>query len=57
MQTYPLAQILKKRFIGKEDIIQPGSIDTLYNELQAFKKGKGISHEELAKKLKVSDLS
>ena len=100
MQTYPLAQILKKRFIGaddlrkslsdiveklpdekkeivitqhgkpkailldlntyleltdiKEDIIQPGYIDTLYKELEAVKKGKGISHDELVKKLKVN---
>lgn len=100
MQTYPLAQILKKRFLGaddlrkslsdiieklpdekneivitqhgkpkavlldintyleltdiKEDIIQPGYIDLLYKELEAVKKGKGISHDELVKKLKVN---
>lgn len=100
MQTCPLRQILKKRFIGaddlrrdlsniidklpseqgeivvtqhgkpkavlldlntyleltdiQEDIIQPGYIDSLYKELEAVKKGKGISHKDLVKKLKVN---
>jgi prevent-host-death family protein len=37
----------------QEDVIQPGYIDTLYKELDAVKKGKGISHEELMKQLKL----
>ncbi len=100
MQTYTTAQILRKKFIGaddlrrslsdiiekftdekneivitqhgkpkavlldlntylslidiKEDIIQPGYIDSLYKELAMVKKGKGISHDELVKKLKIN---
>ena len=37
----------------QEDVIQPGYIDTLYDELAEVKKGKGISHEDLVKKLKL----
>lgn len=37
----------------QEDVIQPGYIDTLYKELELVKKGQGISHEELIKKLKL----
>ena len=37
----------------QEDVIQPGYINSLYKELEAVKKGKGISHEELMKKLKL----
>lgn len=37
----------------QEDVIQPGFIDSLYQELEAVRKGKGIRHEELVKKLKV----
>jgi len=100
MQTYTPAQILRKRFIGaddlrkglsdiiekfadekneivitqhgkpkavlldlntylaltdiQEDIIQPGYINSLYKELAVVKKGKGIPHDELVKKLKVN---
>ncbi len=100
MQTYPLGQILKKKFIGtddlrhdlsdiidkipgepveivltqhgqpkmvlvdlntylqltdiQEDTIQPGYIDSLYQELEKVKKGKGITHEKLMKKLKLN---
>lgn len=99
MQTYTQAQILRKKFIGaddlrkslsdiiekladekteivitqhgkpkavlvdlntylaltdiQEDIIQPGYIDSLYKELAAVKKGKGVSHDKLVKMLKV----
>ena len=35
----------------QKDIIQPGYIDSLYKELEAVKKGKGIPHDELVKKL------
>lgn len=100
MQTYPIRQILKKKFIGaddlrrdlsdiidkfpaeqneivvtqhgkpkavlldlntyleltdiQEDVIQPGYIDSLYKELEAVKKGKGISHKDLLQKLKLN---
>lgn len=100
MQTYPIGNLLKKKFIGaddlrrdlsdiidklpheqseivitqhgepkavlvdlniylqltdiQEDVIQPGYIDSLYKELEAVKKGKGISHEDLVKKLKIN---
>ena len=37
----------------REDVIQPGYINSLYKELEAVKKGKGISHEELMEKLKL----
>ncbi len=37
----------------QEDVIQPGYISSLYKELEKVKKGKGISHEDLVKKLKV----
>lgn len=102
MQTYPLRQILKKRFIGaddlrrdlsdiidklpseqgeivvtqhgkpkavlldlntyleltdiQEDIIQPGYIDSLYKELEKVKKGKGITHQQLLKDLKLDNV-
>lgn len=100
MQTYPIGHLLKKKFIGaddlrrdlsdiidklpheqseivitqhgkpkavlvdlntylqltdiQEDVIQPGYIDSLYKELEAVKKGMGISHEDLVKKLKIN---
>lgn len=38
----------------QEDIIQPGYIDSLYKELEKVKKGKGIKHEDLMKKLKLN---
>ena len=38
----------------REDIVQPGYIDSLYKELSAVKKGKGITHEKLVKMLKVN---
>lgn len=38
----------------KEDVIQPGYINSLYKELEAVKKGKGISHEDLLKELKLT---
>lgn len=37
----------------QEDVIQPGYIDSLYKELDTVKQGKGISHKELMKKLKL----
>lgn len=37
----------------QEDIIQPGYIDSLYEELAAVKKGQGTSHEKLIKELKL----
>lgn len=37
----------------QEDVIQPGYISSLYEELEKVKKGKGISHEDLVKKLKI----
>lgn len=37
----------------QEDTIQPGYIDSLYQELETVKKGRGISHEMLMKKLKL----
>ncbi len=37
----------------QEDLIQPGYIDSLYKELESVKKGRGISHQELVKKLKL----
>lgn len=37
----------------QEDVIQPGFISSLYKELEEVKKGKGISHEDLVKKLKL----
>lgn len=37
----------------QEDVIQPGYVDSLYKELNAVKKGKGISHEKLVEKLKL----
>lgn len=37
----------------QEDVIQPGYINSLYEELGKVKKGKGISHEDLVKKLKL----
>ncbi|TSC87568.1 MAG: hypothetical protein G01um10147_546 [Microgenomates group bacterium Gr01-1014_7] len=37
----------------QEDTVQPGYIDSLYKELDVVKKGKGISHEKLMKKLKL----
>lgn len=37
----------------QEDVIQPGFINSLYKELEEVKKGKGISHEDLVKKLKL----
>ena len=37
----------------REDVIQPGYIDSLYKELDAVKKGKGISHTDLLKELKL----
>ena len=37
----------------QEDVIQPGYINSLYKELAAVKKGKGISHKELMKQLKL----
>ena len=39
----------------QEDVIQPGYINSLYKELEAVKKGKGISHEELMEKLKLDE--
>src|SRR3989338_1417433 len=100
MKTYTPAQILRKRFIGaddirkslsdiiekfadekneivitqhgkpkavlldlntyleltdiRKDIVQPGYIDSLYKELYAVKKDKGITHEKLVKMLKVN---
>lgn len=36
----------------QEDVIQPGYIDSLYKELEAVKKGKGITHKDLLKELK-----
>lgn len=38
----------------QEDVIQPGYIDSLYKELELVKKGKGISHEKLIKKLRLN---
>ena len=38
----------------KEDIIQPGYIDSLYKELDKVKRGKGISHKDLLKKLELN---
>lgn len=38
----------------QEDIIQPGYIDSLYKELEMVKRGKGISHKDLVKKLKIN---
>lgn len=38
----------------QEDIIQPGYIDSLYRELEKVKKGKGVTHEKLMKKLKLN---
>ena len=38
----------------QEDVIQPGYIDSLYKELEQVKKGKGISHEKLMKKLNLN---
>ncbi len=38
----------------QEDIIQPGYINSLYKELEKVKKGKGITHEKLMKKLKLN---
>lgn len=37
----------------QEDLIQPGYIDSLYKELRAVKKGKGVSHKDLVKELKL----
>ena len=37
----------------REDVIQPGYIDSLYKERHAVKKGKGISHTDLLKELKL----
>lgn len=37
----------------QEDVIQPGYINSLYEELEKVKKGKGISHEDLVKELKL----
>lgn len=37
----------------QEDIIQPGYIDTLYQELAEVKKGKGTNHKDLLKELKL----
>lgn len=37
----------------KEDVIQPGYINSLYKELEKVKKGKGISHKDLVEKLKL----
>lgn len=37
----------------QEDLIQPGYIDSLYKELKAVKKGKGVSHKDLVKELKL----
>ena len=38
----------------QEDVIKPGYIDSLYDELEKVKKGKGIKHEDLMKKLKLN---
>lgn len=38
----------------REDVIQPGYIDSLYNELESVKKGKGTSHKDLLKELKLN---
>lgn len=37
----------------QEDVIQPGYIDSLYKQLDEVKKGKGISHKDLLKELKL----
>lgn len=37
----------------QEDTIQPGYIDSLYDELEKVQKGKGITHKDLLKKLKL----
>lgn len=37
----------------QEDVIQPGYVDSLYKELGKVQRGKGISHEDLLKKLKL----
>lgn len=37
----------------QEDIIQPGYINSLYKELEKVKKGQGIKHKDLVKKLKL----
>ena len=39
----------------QEDVIQPGYINSLYKELKAVKKGKGISHKDLLKELNLHD--
>ncbi len=40
----------------QEDIVQPGYIDTLYDELEKVKKGKGVSHKALVKSLKLDNV-
>ena len=37
----------------QEDVLQPGYINLLYKELERVKQGKGITHSELVKKLRV----
>lgn len=38
----------------QEDVIQPGYISSLYDELEKVKGGKGTRHADLVKKLKLN---
>ncbi len=37
----------------QEDVVQPGYIDSLYKELEGVRKGKGMTHAELVKRLRL----